>query len=208
MVNHTNMEYQELELKYNVFDLARIEKRLTTLGALCDQPRTLEINLRFDAPDYSLTLAGKALRLRYDTKARLTYKGPSQSQEGIRLREEIEFVVDNFQAAQAFLIALGYQVSLVYEKYRSGYILGDVHILLDELPYGNFVEIEGPDPAKIRAVNEQLGLNWETRISESYTVLFERLRKNLGLSFRDLIFENFQGLQVTTANLEIQPADE
>jgi adenylate cyclase class 2 len=208
MVNHTNMEYQELELKYYVFDLARIETRLTTLGALCDQPRTLEINLRFDAPDYSLTLAGKALRLRYDTKARLTYKGPSQSQEGIRLREEIEFVVDNFQAAQAFLIALGYQVSLVYEKYRSGYILGDVHILLDELPYGNFVEIEGPDPAKIRAVNEQLGLNWETRISESYTVLFERLRKNLGLSFRDLIFENFQGLQVTTANLEIQPADE
>jgi len=202
------MEYQELELKYYVLDLARIEQHLIALGAVCSQPRTQEINLRFDTPDYSLSNAGKALRLRYDTQARLTYKGPSQSQEGIRLREEIEFVVDNFQAAKTFLIALGYQVSLIYEKYRSGYLLGDVQILLDELPYGQFVEIEGPDPAKILAVNEQLGLNWETRIPESYTILFERLRINMGLSFRDLIFENFQGLGITSANLEIQPADQ
>jgi adenylate cyclase, class 2 len=202
------MEYQELELKYYVLNLAQIEKRLTTLGALCNQSRTLEINLRFDTADNSLSLAGKALRLRYDTQARLTYKGPSQSQEGIRLREEIEFVVDNFKAAQTFLQALGYQVSLIYEKYRSEFLLGDVHILLDELPYGNFVEIEGPDPAKILKVNEQLGLNWESRIPESYTILFERLRNNLGLPFRDLIFENFQGLQVAFTELEVQPADQ
>ena len=201
------MEYQELELKYYVLDLARIETSLTALGAVCDQPRTQEINLRFDTPDYSLSREGKALRLRYDTQARLTYKGPSQSEEGIRLREEIEFVVDNFQAARTFLIALGYQVSLIYEKYRSGYLLGDVHILLDELPYGNFVEIEGPNPEKILAVNQQLGLNWEKRIPESYTILFERLRLTKGLTFRDLIFENFQELPVTSADLEVQPAD-
>jgi adenylate cyclase, class 2 len=202
------MEYQELELKYYVLDLARIERLLIALGAVCDQPRTREINLRFDTPDNSLSYTGKALRLRYDTQARMTYKGPSQSQEGIRLREEIEFVVDNFQAAQTFLIALGYQVSLIYEKYRSGYLLGDVHILLDELPYGNFVEIEGPDSTKILTANEQLGLNWEARIPESYTILFERLRKNKGLTFRDLIFDNFQGMQVTSADMAVQPADQ
>jgi adenylate cyclase, class 2 len=202
------MEYQELELKYYVHDLARIERLLIALGAICDQPRTREINLRFDTPDNSLSYAGKALRLRYDTQARLTFKGPSQSREGIRLREEIEFVVDNFQAAQTFLIALGYQISIIYEKYRSGYLLGDVHILLDELPYGTFVEIEGPDPTKIITVNEQLGLNWEARIPESYTILFERLRNNMGFLFRDLIFDNFQDLRISSADLEVKSADQ
>ncbi len=201
------MEYKELELKYYVQDLDRLERRLAALGAHCVQPRTQEFNLRFDTPDFSLTHAGKALRLRYDTQARLTFKGPSQSQEGIRLREEIEFVADNFQAAQAFLIALGFQVSMMYEKYRTTYDLGSVHILLDELPYGAFVEIEGPDPAQIRVVNEQLGLEWEKRIAESYTVLFDRLRLNMGLSFRDLIFENFKEIHPTAAELGVQPAD-
>jgi len=201
------MDFQELELKYYVLDLRRIEAKLKELGASCSQPRLLEANLRFDTSDYSLSREGKALRLRYDTEARITYKGPSQAREGIRLREEIEFVVDNYQAARAFLLALGYQVSVFYEKYRTVYLMGGVHIMLDELPYGNFVEIEGPDPASIQVVNSALNLNWETRIPESYTILFDRLRDMLKLPFRDLSFDNFRDLQVSAADLQVLPAD-
>jgi adenylate cyclase, class 2 len=201
------MKFQELELKYYVQDLKKIEHHLIDLGAICVQPRIQELNLRFDTDDYSLGRAGKALRLRYDTQARLTFKGPSQSEEGVRLRQEIEFVADDFQAAQAFLLALGFKVSVIYEKYRTSYDLQGVHVVLDELPYGNFIEIEGEQASQIREMNERLGLNWEVRIPESYTVLFDRLRLNWNLQFRDLTFDNFVGLSFSAADLGVFPAD-
>jgi adenylate cyclase class 2 len=202
------MEFQELELKYFVNDLGRIEEKIIREGAQNVQPRILEINLRFDTPDNRLSQSGKVLRLRFDTQTHLTYKGPSQSQEGIRLREEIEFIADNFQAAKAFLIALGYQISMIYEKYRTTYVLNDVHIMLDELPYGKFVEIEGPSPEKILYINELLGLDWQRRVPESYAILFERLRHQKILPFRDLVFDNFKDLPINADDLEIQAADQ
>ena len=60
-------------------------------------------------------------------------------------RTEIEFGVDDFAKAKQFLEHLGYQSILVYEKYRTTYELDHAHIMLDELPYGNFIEIEGED---------------------------------------------------------------
>ena len=61
--------------------------------------------------------------------------------------------------------------------------LGNVEVVVDELPTGDFLEIEGPDSESIRAAAKQLGLNWEAGILDSYTVLFERLRARLGLEF-------------------------
>ena len=67
---------------------------------------------------------------------------------------------------------------------------------LDELPDGDFVEIEGPDVAMLRAASQRLGLKWEAAVPESYVALFDRLRMVQGLTFRDLAFENFQGEQL------------
>ena len=58
------------------------------------------------------------LRLRRDSSVRLTYKGPGKTIDGVHLRKEIEFAASDFDAAQAFLEALGYQVQMIYEKYR------------------------------------------------------------------------------------------
>jgi adenylate cyclase, class 2 len=201
------MKFEELELKYFVTDLSKIEAQLVKLQAICSQTRVKEVNIRFDTPDYSLSREGKALRLRYDREARLTFKGPSLSKEGIRLRQEIEFVAGDFQAAEAFLTALGYQVFMVYEKYRKEYKLGEVHLMLDEMPYGNFVEIEGPDPDQIQAVNDLLGLDRAAQIVESYSVLFDQLRQKMKLPFRDLTFANFQDLKITADDLGVRPAD-
>jgi len=33
---------------------------------------------------------------------------------------------------------------MMYEKYRTTFTIGSLEVVLDELPYGNFVEIEGP----------------------------------------------------------------
>ena len=202
---------QEIEAKFYVHDLDGIIKRLHELEAHLTQRRVLESNLRFDLPDGSLRSEGRVLRLRRDTEARFTYKGPSTNQQGVLSRTEIEFTVGDFEKAKDFLEALGYQKLLYYDKYRTTYELQSsgvsVHVMLDELPYGNFIEIEGENSETIRTVVNQLNLNWETAIGTSYTALFERARKTLRLVFRDLSFENFAGIQVNASDLGVRAAD-
>lgn len=202
------MKDQEQEVKFYVSDLTAIEARLVSMGAELVQPRTHEINLRFDTADLQLTHSYRVLRLRQDTAARLTYKGPGSGVEGVRVRQEIEFVVGDFAAAQAFLQALGYRVTMMYEKYRRVYDLGMLHITLDEMPYGLFVEIEGPDPYTIKTVSQDIGLDWHARAPESYVVIHDRLCRDLGLTFRDLSFKNYAGLDIGGEQLNLDPADE
>ena len=201
------MNDQELEIKLYLSNFTQVRKRVEELGAAKLQARIHEINLRFDTQDLILSKKGQVLRLRQDNLARLTFKGPSHSEEGVRAREEIEFTVDNFHAARKFLTALGYQVLMIYEKYRTTYEWKGNHITLDEMPYGDFIEIEGPDPSLIHQICEEISLNWNARIFESYTVLFEQLRQKDGYPFRDLLFENFEDINVTPETLGVQPAD-
>lgn len=199
---------QETEAKFYVLHLDRMITRLQALDARLVQPRTLEINLRFDLPDRSLTSTGRVLRLRRDTKARLTYKGAGQNKNGVLDREEIEFIVEDAAKARQFLEALGYQRSMYYEKYRTTYELDEALIMLDEMPYGSFVEIEGESVEQIRAVSSRLALNWSFAVPSSYTALFEMLRETLQLPFQDISFENFRGANVSAKDLNVRPADE
>lgn len=199
---------QEREVKFFVSDLSRLERRLQSLEARLVQPRTHEYNLRFDDSEGSLTSGEQVLRLRIDTLPRLTYKGPSRSEGGVRSRQEIEFIAGDYEAAKAFLEALGYQVVLAYEKWRAEYELEGVHIDLDELPYGDFVELEGRDAQAIRLVSEALGLDWSARAPGSYAAIFQNLKARKGLMFRDLLFGNFDSIDVTAKDLGLRPADE
>lgn len=198
---------QELEVKLYLVDLPVFQERLEAHEAQLQEPRIHEINLRFDTPDGKLGRAAQVLRLRQDSRARLTFKGPGESLQGVYARQEIEFAVSDFQSARNLFEALGYQVSLMYEKYRTTYVLDDQQVTLDEMPYGNFVEIEGLKAEGIHALSEKMGLNWETRILHSYTALFEQLQQKRGFTFRDLSFENFSNLNITPEDLGVIPAD-
>jgi adenylate cyclase class 2 len=138
----------------------------------------------------------------------VTYKGLGSIEGGARLRKELEFTVSNFDTTKEVFEELGYAVYMMYEKYRTTFRLGNLEVVLDELPYGNFVEIEGPDGESIQQAARQMGLNWDARILESYTVLFENARMYLGFDFRDLSFENFKGLSVTPEVLGVMVADQ
>jgi len=198
---------QEIEAKFYVQDLKKIESRIRELGARLIQPRVLETNIRFDLPDNNLSSRGRVLRLRQDTEARLTYKGRGVADQGVVNRTEIEFTVGDFEKAKLFLEALGYQRLLEYDKYRTTYELGPCHVMLDELPYGNFVEIEGEDIVMIHNIVDQLSLDRQAAISESYSSLFEKVRRTLNLSFTDLTFDNFHGINVSPQQLQVRPAD-
>jgi adenylate cyclase class 2 len=198
---------QELEVKFYVTSLVALEERLKALGAGLVQPRVHEVNLRFDTPGRDLEQTMRVLRLRMDSKARVTFKGPGSEKGGARLRRELEFTVSDFDTAWALFDALGYEVFLMYEKYRATYTLDSVLVTLDEMPYGSFAEIEGPDGESIRAAAGKLGLDWNARILDSYTTLFDRVKGKLGLGFRDLSFENFKGVQVPAELLGVASAD-
>jgi len=198
---------QETEAKFYVRDLSRIKSELERLGAQLIQARVLETNIRFDLPGAKLRAEGRVLRLRRDREVRLTYKSASIKEQGVLSREEIEFVVEDFDKAKSFLEALGYQKLVYYEKYRTTYEWNKAHIMLDELPYGSFVEIEGQTIEAIRLVADQLSLNWTTAIGTSYNALFERVRQALKLSFPDLSFANFENMEVQANDLGVYTAD-
>lgn len=191
----------EQEVKFYIQDLAALEARVAGLAnqVMLIQPRTHELNLRFDTPTGDLQRTHQVLRLRRDEYLHLTYKGPSSNVDGVCARSEIEFIVGDFQAARAFLEALGYQVYVIYEKYRTIYQLGEAMVFLDELPIGNFCEIEAGDPHSIRQTAMNLDLDWNHRFLESYLWLFEGVKNVLGLSFRDMTFENFADVNIPPA---------
>lgn len=190
------MSYRETEVKLLVKDLQAIEKRLQESGAQLKKARVYERNLRFDSVDGSFVKQGLVLRLRQDNRIRLTYKSAGEVVgDGMISRFEAEVEVSDFDTMRVILERLGYVPAMVYEKYRTTYTLNGAEIVLDEMPYGNFVEIEGAADA-IRTLIPQLGLEDKPRFTASYARLFDRVRRYLKLDMQDLTFENFQGIEV------------
>lgn len=95
-----------------------------------------------------------------------------------------------------------------YEKYRTTYSLLNTLVVLDELPYGKFIEIEGPEGNTIQKVARNLNLNWKMRVLTSYTYLFENLKsKKPELEGKYLTFEVLKGINVMPDELGVSPAD-
>jgi len=201
------MNKNEVEVKFLVKDLSSIQDTLIASGASLNHERVLETNWRFDTPDRSLTSAHQVLRLRKDTRSRLTFKASQVIGAPVSIRREIEFEVSDLDATCDLLEALGYEVSIIYEKYRTTYQLDNLEIVLDEMPFGTFVEIEGQSAEEIEHAAIQLHLNWEHRCTESYLALFDRLKSNCMLDVHDLTFANFEGIVVSSQDLHLSYAD-
>jgi adenylate cyclase class 2 len=75
----------------------------------------------------------------------------------IKQRREEETVVADPEAMEAILVALGFTPALVYEKRRQTWRLGKAEIVIDVLPFGLFMEIEGR-VTDIRTAERKLGL--------------------------------------------------
>lgn len=202
-----NTNNQEIEVKFLISNLSALLEKLQNLGALELRPRVLETNLRFDTLDKKLSERAQVLRLRQDDQAILTFKSPGEIIEGVISRTELEVVVSNFQITRAILEALGFQVYMTYEKYRQNFQLNNLVASVDEMPYGNFIELEGSSPEHVRLTAALLGLDWEQRINLSYTALLGLFNQKTGRAFRDLSFEVFAGTNVMPEDLGLSFAD-
>lgn len=196
----------EVEVKFLLSDLVAMRERLHSSGATLHHPRTYERNIRFDDVSQGLRDQGKLLRLRQDSAVRLTFKGRSSqmADSEARVMEELEVEVEDFDTMARILGRIGFEGVQIYEKYRETYKLSSVEIVLDEMPFGDFIELEG-DEAAIREAAGELSLDWNQRILENYLVLMDQLRDRHNLPFNDLTFTNFDGLDLSVADLFITP---
>ena len=186
----------ETELKLYMPLLNAVERKIEAAGGKLSAPRVLERNVRYDNAANEFAANNTTLRLRMDTRARLTYKdGERKLGEYGSSRFEAEVEVSDFDDMETILSKLGYHRMLTYEKYRTTYQLEGAEVTLDEMPYGNFVEIEG-EQAAIGRVVDKLQLHDAKRMPGSYVTLFRFVKKNMGLDFNDLTFENFKGIKV------------
>ena len=201
------MNGQETEVKFYVRNLKKIELRLLVLKAQLIQPRVHEVNYRYDTPEGSLRAREHVLRLRSDTNAILTFKGHSDLVDGVFSRIEWETTIGDLETGKRILEALGYVQFMVYEKYRAIYEINNCHVMLDELPYGDFVEIESPDVSDIHKTALQLGLDFESAVGAGYVKMYDSYNSKYGIPHSDLTFEVLHGKKPTPEELDIRAAD-
>lgn len=170
----------EAELKFLDVDLAALRIHLERNGAVL-QGRYFEENLVFDDEERSLRERGLLLRLRSTPQgAVLTVKRPCAGRSEVKLREEYETGVEDMRAMRLGLEALGYRAMFAYEKVREKWLLQGAKICLDHLPFGDYVEIEGP-AGEIPVLAGQLDLHHAATTRETYHALNRAWRKRQGL---------------------------
>ena len=98
------------------------------------------------------------LRLRrIGHKAILTYKERYPGTSPIKRQREDETEVADAEALAEILNAIGFKPSVVYEKRRATWQVGEAEVVVDELPFGLFMEIEGSED-QIARVESLLGI--------------------------------------------------
>ena len=147
----------EIEKKYRLSKKQREEVllRLPDIGAKREREE-FEVNTLYGGE--GLELGTRVLRLRrIGDRGILTYKQRFPSRSDIKHQREDETSVDDPDAMEAILDALGFRAALVYEKRRETWVLRKTEIVIDELPFGLFMEIEGTEQ-DIREVESKLAI--------------------------------------------------
>lgn len=194
----------ETELKVRDVDLDAVRQSLHQAGGDC-QGRVFEANEVFDDAAGALRAAGILLRLRAESGGAgglLTLKLPVAGPAGLKTREERETRVDDPDAARAVLEGLGYRVLLRYEKVRETWLLAGCHVCLDHLPFGDFVELEGP-PAAIAEALARLGLEGRPTSDRNYHALYREHLARRGLPAQDSFVFPDPEREALLAGLEI-----
>ena len=148
----------ERELKVSTRDAPAAIRTIEAAGAALVLPRHWERNWVLDRAE-ELLRARSLLRVRDRWSeagdalgAVVTVKRPLETPAasgGIKEQHEHETTVANAAAAIQVFSQLDYRIARRYHKARTAWRLDDHEIVLDETPIGPWIEIEGPEPARL-----------------------------------------------------------
>ncbi|WP_348270107.1 class IV adenylate cyclase [Edaphobacter paludis] len=188
------MQSAEIELKFPLSDPAALQARLPQLGFRLDTPRTFEHNTLYDTATRDLRAQTQLLRIRqYGDLCTVTHKRmPDQtpSETRYKVRIETETTVADGHALSEIFQQLGYVPVFTYEKFRTEWshtTEKSAHLVIDETPIGNYVELEGP-PEWIDRTIAELNIDPATCLTDSYGKLFLDWKQRTGSSAEHLTF--------------------
>jgi adenylate cyclase class 2 len=147
----------EIEKKYGLTKKQResLQRRLPEIGAKF-KGKDFEENILYNGEPLDIDRSVLRLR-RIGNSALLTYKERFPTSSSIKHQKEDETGVADPEAMDAILDALGFTPGLVYEKRREKWRLGKAEIVIDELPFGLFMEIEASE-SDIKSIERKLGI--------------------------------------------------
>jgi adenylate cyclase, class 2 len=179
---------KEIEIKFCVADVGALNRRLRAAGFRRVTAPTHEMNTLYDVRGLALRKRGELLRLRkYGGSWVLTHKAKGKVGRH-KTRVETETRVDDGAKMDAILVALGFQPTFRYEKYRAEWSDGRGHVVVDETPIGNFGEIEGA-PRWIDATAKALEISPADYITDTYAGLFFAWKRRTRSAAREMTFK-------------------
>jgi adenylate cyclase class 2 len=191
---------RETEIKLRVPDIGALTSALRRIGAR-SQGRVLERNTLYDTPESHFRKSGCLLRLRVETpapsplahggrrRALFTWKSPVSKKITSRYKQNLEreALIASPARWPRILEALGLRPAFRYEKYRTTYRLGALHVDLDETPIGVFLELEG-NPHAIDRLARRLGVGPHDYSEHTYWDLYAADCKRRGRTPRNMLF--------------------
>ena len=174
---------KEIEAKFFVNDFASIREKLSSISATCSKPRTLMRRYTYTLVEKSNASSHEWARVRDEgDKITMAYKLAFDTARADGT-EEIEIIVNDFDAAATLMSKLGFNDRLHQESYRETWKYGDFQITLDEWPViGTFVEIEGPNEEGVRHLSANLGFDYATALFGGIGNLYgAKYGKDMGL---------------------------
>jgi adenylate cyclase class 2 len=119
-------------------------------------------------------------------KTVLTYKQRIENVANVKQQIEYETIVEKAEEMEKIIESLGFEKTLIYEKRRQTWHFRAVEIVLDELPFGQYMEIEG----SIMAIAEaEMLLDVENFTVENET--YPHLTQRFGVQKEKLIEARF-----------------
>lgn len=154
----------EVEAKFRLkCDPGLVFKKLVERGFI-ETGFYLETDVFFKHPCIDFSSTDEALRVRYRrslhnglTTCYLCYKGPRLSSGLVKVREEHEVRLEDFDGILKILYKLGFVELVSYTKVRKEMVNGDVKVCLDELlSNGFFLEIEAKEIGEVESLFNEL----------------------------------------------------
>jgi predicted adenylyl cyclase CyaB len=154
---------REVELKSVCDDPTATRKRLERAGATLTFEGKLS-DRRYDVESREITQRDEVLRVRrYEapgsSKTYLDWKGPTETQDVYKIREEISTLVEDFASLEQILARLGFIIAMEIDRDIAQYTLGGATIRFETYPRMDvLVEVEG-EPDSIEQAIEALGMS-------------------------------------------------
>jgi adenylate cyclase, class 2 len=176
----------EIEAKFLRIDPDTIRERLQKAGATLKQPMMM---MRRHIYDNEFTSQKNGfVRIRDEGyRVAMTYKQYEEmSLTGAR---EIEFTVSDYDAAVAFMEAIGITPKSVQEARREIWMLDEAEVVIDEWPWIDpFVEIEAATEKQVKAAAKKLGFDWDEAAFGDIMTAYRHQYPNTGDARGDMVY--------------------